>query len=69
MTFRVAVSTTPDSQGSSWVDKLTHPYTTAACSAGVLAVTTGRDIARAVVTTGTEGYARKRWVSNTNDLN
>ena len=35
--FRVAISTAPDPQGSSRVDILKHPYTTAACAAGVTA--------------------------------
>ena len=50
------ISTAPDPQGSSRVDILTHPYTTAAYAARVVTVTAGRT-ARAVATTITEGYA------------
>ena len=43
MTLRVAISTAADPQGSSRVDILTLPDTTAACAAGVLTVTAGGD--------------------------
>ena len=43
ITFRVAISTAPDPQGPSRVDIPTHPFTTAACAAVVVAVTAGRD--------------------------
>ena len=46
MPFRVAFSTAPDPQRSGRVDILTHPYTTAACAAGVVTVTVGRDSLR-----------------------
>ena len=35
MTFRVAISTEPDPQGTGGVDIHPDPYTTAACAAGV----------------------------------
>ena len=38
---------------------LTHPYTTAACAAGIVTVTACRDGSRAVVTTGTEEIRRQ----------
>ena len=41
MTFRVAIST--ETQGTGRVDIHTHPYTTAACAAGVVTKTTARD--------------------------
>ena len=43
MTFRVAISTETDPQGTGRVDIHTQPYTTAACAAGVVTKTTGRD--------------------------
>ena len=43
--FRVAISTAADPQASR-VKILTHPYTTAACVAAVVVVTTGRDSSR-----------------------
>ena len=46
VTFRVAISTEPDPQGTSRVDIHTHPYTTAACAAGVVPKTTDRDSLR-----------------------
>ena len=46
MTFRVAISTEPDPQGTGRVDIHTHPYTTAACAAGVVTKTTDRDSLR-----------------------
>ena len=50
------ISTKPDPQGSSPACILTRPYTSAACPAGVVTVTAGRErIARAVITAGTEG--------------
>ena len=49
------ISTAPDPQGPSRVDILTHPYTTAACAAGVVTATAGRDSSAA--TMGTERYA------------
>ena len=42
VTFRVAISTDPDPQGSSRVVILTHPYTTAACAALAARATVGR---------------------------
>ena len=42
MTFRVAISTETDPQGTGRVDVHTHPYTTAACAAGVVMKTTDR---------------------------
>ena len=42
MTFRIAISTEPDPQGTGRVDIHTHPYTTAACVAGVKTKTTDR---------------------------
>lgn len=44
--FRVATSTSPDPQGSSRVDILTHPYSMAACAGGVLPVTVDRGSSR-----------------------
>ena len=46
MTFRAAISTTLDPQGSSRVDILPHLYTTAACAAGNVTVTIDRDGSR-----------------------
>ena len=47
MTFRVAISTETDPQGTGRVDIHTHPYTTAACAAaGVVTKTTDRDSLR-----------------------
>ena len=46
MTFRVAISTETDPQGTGRVDIHTHPYTTAACPAGVVTETTDRDSLR-----------------------
>ena len=47
MAFRVAInSTAPETQGSGRVDKLTHPCTPAACAAGVVTGTAGRDSSR-----------------------
>ena len=46
MTFRVAISTEPDPQGTGRVDIHTHPYTAIACAAGVVTKTTDRDSLR-----------------------
>ena len=46
MTFRVAISTETDPQGTGRVDIHTHPYTTAACAAWVVTKTTDRDSSR-----------------------
>ena len=46
MTFRVAISTEPYPQGTGRVDIHTHPYTTAACAAGVVTKITDRDSLR-----------------------
>ena len=46
MTFRVAISTETDPQGTGQVGIHTHPYTTAACAAGVVTKTTDRDSLR-----------------------
>ena len=46
MTFRVAISTALDPQGSGRVDIHTHPYTMAACAAVAVPVTAGRDSPR-----------------------
>ena len=46
MTFRVAIPTEPDPQGTGRVDIHTHPYTTAACAAGVVTKNTDRDSSR-----------------------
>ena len=43
MAFRAAGSTAAVPQGSGRVDVLTHPYTTAACAAGIVTATTSRD--------------------------
>ena len=43
MTFRVVISTETDPQGTGRIDIHTHPYTTAACAAGVVTKTTDRD--------------------------
>ena len=43
MTFRVAISTEPDPQGTGRVDIPTHPYTPAAYAAGVVTKTTDKD--------------------------
>ena len=59
MPFRVAISTAPDPQGSGRVDIHTHPYTTAACAAGVVtgtAVGTARSCYYDIAITGTEGH-------------
>ena len=46
MTFRVAISTERDPQGTGWADIHTHPYTTAASAAGVVTKNTDRDSLR-----------------------
>ena len=46
MTFRVAISTETNPQGTGRVDIHTHPYTTAAGAAGVVTKTTDRDSLR-----------------------
>ena len=46
MTFRVAISTETDRQGTGQVDIHTHPYTTAACAAGAVRKTDDRDSLR-----------------------
>ena len=46
MTFRVAISTETDPQGTGRVDIHTHPYTTAVCAAGVVTKTTDKDSLR-----------------------
>ena len=46
MPFRVTISTAPDPHVSDRDDILTHPYTTAACAAGVVTRTTDGDSSR-----------------------
>ena len=48
MTFRVAIFTETDPQGTGRVAIIvhTHPYTTAACASGVVTKTTDRDSLR-----------------------
>ena len=46
MLLRVAISNAPDPQGSGRVDIITHPYTMAACPAGVVTGTAGWDSSR-----------------------
>ena len=42
----MVISTEPDPQGTGRVDILTHPYTTAACAAGVVTRTADRNSSR-----------------------
>ena len=65
---RVAIFTEPDPQGTGRVDKHTHPYTTAACAAGVATKTTDRDNLR-YTTMGSEGCASQRWAAKATELN
>ena len=46
MTLRVSISTETDPHGTGRVDIHTHPYTTAACAAGVVTKTTDTDSLR-----------------------
>ena len=46
MTFRVAISTETDPQGTGRIDIPTHPYTPAAYAAGVVTKTTDKDSLR-----------------------
>ena len=69
MPFRVNISTAPDPQGSSRVNMPTHPYTTAACAAGAVTGTAGKDSWRYRYRGNQRTRQQTSRIANTNELN